>query len=77
PPFPPHPQFQLYQHLSNYTSPHFLTHPHKTTPLFLTFSTLQPSKPSPHTLTHLPPFPTKFYTHQAIFDLVRNHIPLF
>ncbi|WP_145406530.1 catalase, partial [Staphylococcus cohnii] len=40
PPFPPHGEFQVYEHLSKYTSPHFLTHPHKTTPLFLTFSTL-------------------------------------
>src|SRR5699024_6876374 len=48
--FGAHGEFQVYKDLSEYTSADFLTHPEKTTPVFVRFSTVQGSKGSPDTV---------------------------
>ncbi|WP_346401369.1 competence protein CoiA family protein, partial [Listeria monocytogenes] len=48
--FGAHGEFQVYEDLSEYTSADFLTHPEKTTPVFVRFSTVQGSKGSPDTV---------------------------
>ena len=72
-----HGEFQVYEDLSEYTSADFLTHPEKTTPVFVRFSTVQGSKGSPDTVRDVRGFATKFYTEDGIFDLVGNDIPVF
>ncbi|PCF39421.1 catalase [Staphylococcus delphini] len=75
--FGAHGEFQVYKDLSEYTSADFLTHPEKTTPVFVRFSTVQGSKGSPDTVRDVRGFATKFYTDEGIFDLVGNDIPVF
>lgn len=75
--FGAHGEFQVYEDLSEYTSADFLTHPEKTTPVFVRFSTVQGSKGSPDTVRDVRGFATKFYTEDGIFDLVGNDIPVF
>ncbi|EKC6390859.1 catalase [Staphylococcus pseudintermedius] len=75
--FGAHGEFQVYKDLSAYTSADFLTHPEKTTPVFVRFSTVQGSKGSPDTVRDVRGFATKFYTDEGIFDLVGNDIPVF
>ncbi|MEP9853102.1 catalase [Staphylococcus aureus] len=75
--FGAHGEFQVYEDLSEYTSADFLTHPEKTTPVFVRFSTVQGSKGSPDTVRDVRGFATKFYTDEGIFDLVGNDIPVF
>lgn len=75
--FGAHGEFQVYKDLSQYTSADFLTHPEKTTPVFVRFSTVQGSKGSPDTVRDVRGFATKFYTDEGIFDLVGNDIPVF
>lgn len=75
--FGAHGEFQVYKDLSQYTSADFLTHPEKTTPVFVRFSTVQGSKGSPNTVRDVRGFATKFYTDEGIFDLVGNDIPVF
>lgn len=75
--FGAHGEFQVYEDLSEYTSADFLTHPEKTTPVFVRFSTVQGSKGSPDTVRDVRGFATKFYTDEGIFDLVGNNIPVF
>jgi len=75
--FGAHGEFQVYEDLSEYTSADFLTHPEKTTPVFVRFSTVQGSKGSPDTVRDVRGFATKFYTEDGIFDLVGNNIPVF
>ena len=60
--FGAHGEFQVYEDLSEYTSADFLTHPEKTTPVFVRFSTVQGSKGSPDTVRDVRGFATKFYT---------------
>src|SRR5699024_7533942 len=62
---------------SEYTSADFLTHPEKTTPVIVRFSTVQGSKGSPDTVRDVRGFATKFYTDEGIFDLVGNDIHVF
>ena len=75
--FGAHGEFQVYEDLSEYTSADFLTHPEKTTPVFVRFSTVQGSKGSPDTVIDVRGFATQFYTEDGIFDLVGNDIPVF
>lgn len=75
--FGAHGEFQVYKDLSEYTAADFLTHPEKTTPVFVRFSTVQGSKGSPDTVRDVRGFATKFYTDEGIFDLVGNDIPVF
>src|SRR5699024_5597842 len=75
--FGAHGEFQVYKDLSEYTSADFLTHPEKTTPVFVRFSTVQGSKGSPDTVRDVRGFATKFYTDEGIFDLVGNDMPVF
>lgn len=75
--FGAHGEFQVYNDLSEYTYADFLTHPEKTTPIFVRFSTVQGSKGSPDTVRDVRGFATKFYTDDGIFDLVGNNIPVF
>ena len=75
--FGAHGEFQVYEDLSEYTSADFLTHPEKTTPVFVRFSTVQGSKGSPDTVRDIRGFATKFYTDEGNFDLVGNNAPVF
>lgn len=75
--FGAHGEFQLYKDLSEYTSADFLTHPEKTTPVFVRFSTVQGSKGSPDTVRDVRGFATKFYTDEGNYDLVGIDFPVF
>src|SRR5699024_9679811 len=75
--FGAHGEFQVYKDLSEYTSADFLTHPEKTTPVFVRFSTVQGSKGSPDTVRDVRGFAIKFYTDEGILDLVGNVMPVF
>lgn len=75
--FGAHGEFQLYKDLSEYTSANFLTHPEKTTPVFVRFSTVQGSKGSPDTVRDVRGFATKFYTDEGNYDLVGIDFPVF
>lgn len=75
--FGAHGEFKVYEDMSEYTQADFLTHPEKTTPVFVRFSTVQGSKGSPDTVRDIRGFATKFYTDEGNFDLVGNNAPVF
>ncbi|RAV29241.1 catalase [Sinomicrobium soli] len=72
-----HGTFTLYKSLKKYTRASFLCDTGTETPVFVRFSTVAGSKGSTDLARDARGFAVKFYTHEGIFDLVGNNIPVF
>ena len=73
-----HGYFQVYDDsLKAYTKAEVLINPSLKTPVFVRFSTVNGSRGSADTVRDARGFATKFYTHQGVWDLVGNNIPVF
>ncbi len=73
-----HGVFQVYDaSLAPYTMARVLTDPSLRTPVCTRFSTVAGSRGSADTARDVRGFATKFYTHEGIWDLVGNNIPVF
>ncbi|WP_149806587.1 catalase, partial [Salmonella enterica] len=72
-----HGYFQPNKNLSDITKAPFLCDPHKITPVFVRFSTVQGDAATADTVRDIRGLSTKFYTEEGIFDLIGNNTPIF
>jgi catalase len=72
-----HGVFQVYEDLSDVTSAGLLTDPSRQTPVFVRFSTVAGSRGSTDCARDVRGFAVKFYTHEGVWDLVGNNMPVF
>jgi catalase len=72
-----HGYFQVYESLGELTKASFLQDPSVKTPVFVRFSTVVGFRGSADTVRDVRGFATKFYTHDGVFDLVGNNMPVF
>lgn len=69
--------FELYESMDKYSKAGILTDVHRTTPVFVRFSTVAGSKGSSDLARDVRGFAVKFYTEEGTWDLVGNNMPIF
>lgn len=69
--------FQTLNSMAPYTQLCFLQQPGQTVPVTVRFSLAVSNPGTPDTSRNVRGFSTKFYTHEGVFDLLTNHIPVF
>ncbi|MFF2889346.1 catalase [Paenibacillus sp. NPDC057967] len=69
--------FETVHSMTPYTQLSFLQNPGQQVPVTVRFSLAVSNRGTPDTSRNVRGFATKFYTHEGVFDLICNHIPVF